>query len=145
MLLKLIVNSTQVSDLFQCQIKYAFVHAQRSSIDVHIFPIIKLRNYMVPGQKNLKHYIIINIKNDLHDYHVFSLTFTSFKKSWNFVIIVVTCEANCIGSLIGWQAQVNLEIVDRSRRSHEFHWYFFWKFWIQSLVKNLFACMHRPT
>ena len=33
MLLKLIVKDTQVSDLFQCQIKY--VHAKRSSIDVH--------------------------------------------------------------------------------------------------------------
>ena len=37
MLLKLIVNGTQVSYLFQCQtiIYYAFVHASRSSIDVH--------------------------------------------------------------------------------------------------------------
>ena len=26
-LLQLIVKATQVSDLFQCQIKYAFVHA----------------------------------------------------------------------------------------------------------------------
>ena len=34
-LLKLIVKGTQVSDLFQCQIKYAFVHAQLSRIDVH--------------------------------------------------------------------------------------------------------------
>ena len=35
MLLKLIVNGTQVLDLFQCQIKYAFVQAYHSSIDVH--------------------------------------------------------------------------------------------------------------
>ena len=35
MLLKLFVNGTHVSDLFQCQIKYAFVHAKRFSIDVH--------------------------------------------------------------------------------------------------------------
>ena len=34
-LTKLIVKGTQVSDLFQCQIKYAFVHAYLSSIDVH--------------------------------------------------------------------------------------------------------------
>ena len=34
-LLKLIVEGTQVSDLFQCQNKYAFVHAYFSSIDVH--------------------------------------------------------------------------------------------------------------
>ena len=34
-LLKLIVKGTQVSDLFQCQIKYAFVHAKLFSIDVH--------------------------------------------------------------------------------------------------------------
>ena len=34
-LLKLIVKGTQVSDLFQCQIKYAFVHAKLSSINVH--------------------------------------------------------------------------------------------------------------
>ena len=35
MLLKLNINGTQVSDLFQCLIKYAFVHAKHSSIDVH--------------------------------------------------------------------------------------------------------------
>ena len=35
MLLKRIVNGTQVSDLFQCQIKYAFVNAKHSSVDVH--------------------------------------------------------------------------------------------------------------
>ena len=34
-LLKLIVKGAQVSDLFQCQIKYAFVHAYLTSIDVH--------------------------------------------------------------------------------------------------------------
>ena len=34
-LLKLIVKGTQVSDVFQCQIKYAFVHVYLSSIDVH--------------------------------------------------------------------------------------------------------------
>ena len=34
-LLKLIVKGTQVLDLFQCQIKYAFVDAQLSSINVH--------------------------------------------------------------------------------------------------------------
>ena len=34
-LLKLIVKGTQVSDLFQCQIKYAFVHVKFSSIDVY--------------------------------------------------------------------------------------------------------------
>ena len=33
--LKLIVKGTQVSDLFQCQIKYAFAHTLLSSIDVH--------------------------------------------------------------------------------------------------------------
>ena len=35
MLLKLIVNDAQVSDLFQCQIKYAIVHAERSIIYIH--------------------------------------------------------------------------------------------------------------
>ena len=35
MLLKLIVNGTQVSNLFHCQIIHAFVHAEHSSIDVH--------------------------------------------------------------------------------------------------------------
>ena len=34
-LLELIVEDTRVSDLFQCQIRYAFVHAQLSSIDVY--------------------------------------------------------------------------------------------------------------
>ena len=34
-LLKLIVKGTKISDLFQCQIKYAFVHAWLTSIDVH--------------------------------------------------------------------------------------------------------------
>ena len=34
-LLQLIVKGTQVSDVFQCQIKYVFVHAWLSSIDVH--------------------------------------------------------------------------------------------------------------
>ena len=32
-LLKL--TGTQVSNLFQCQVKYAFLHAKLSSIDVH--------------------------------------------------------------------------------------------------------------
>ena len=34
-LLKLIVKGTQVSDLFQCQIKYASVHTYPPIIDVH--------------------------------------------------------------------------------------------------------------
>ena len=33
--IKLIVKGTQVSDLFQCQIKYAFVHVKLYNIDVH--------------------------------------------------------------------------------------------------------------
>ena len=51
MLLKLIVNGTQVSVLFQCQIKYAFFYMHSILVSMFImFPIIKLRNYMVPGQ-----------------------------------------------------------------------------------------------
>ena len=42
-LLKLIVKGTQVSDWFQCQIKYAFVHAYLSSIDVHYVSNNKIR------------------------------------------------------------------------------------------------------
>ena len=49
-LLLLIVKATQVSDLFQCQIKYAFVHAYLFIIDVYNILIIQLRNYMVPEQ-----------------------------------------------------------------------------------------------
>ena len=37
-LLKLIVKGTRVSGLFQCQIRYAFVHAWLSSIDAHYRP-----------------------------------------------------------------------------------------------------------
>ena len=43
------VIGTQVSDLFQCQIKYAFIHAKHLVIMFIMFPIIKLRNYTVPG------------------------------------------------------------------------------------------------
>ena len=49
-LLKMIVKATQVSDLFQCQIKYAFVHAKLFISDVYNILIVKLRNYMVPEQ-----------------------------------------------------------------------------------------------
>ena len=34
-LILLIVKATQVSDLFQCQIRYAFVHAKLLIIDVY--------------------------------------------------------------------------------------------------------------
>ena len=57
MLLKLIVNGSQVSDLY--------------------------------------------VKNDLHVYHVFTLTVSGFKKSRNFVSIQRTRETNFIGSIIG--------------------------------------------
>ena len=41
-----------------------------------MFPIIKIENYMVPGQKQATiNFIIINVKTDLHVYHVFSLLF----------------------------------------------------------------------
>ena len=57
MLLKLIVNGTHVPDLFQCQIKYAFVHAYRSSIDVHnVFnnEIEKLNGSQTKQASNIK-------------------------------------------------------------------------------------------
>ena len=47
MLLKLIVNGTHVSDLFQCQIKCMAFYIVSMFI---MFPLIKLRNYMVLGQ-----------------------------------------------------------------------------------------------
>ena len=46
-LLKLIVKGTQVSDLFQWQIKCAFVHAYLSSIDVHYFSNNKINKLHV--------------------------------------------------------------------------------------------------
>ena len=49
-LLKLIVKGTQVSNLFQCQIKYAFCMHRFLLLMFIMFPIIKLRNYMVAGQ-----------------------------------------------------------------------------------------------
>ena len=50
-LLLLIVKATQVSDLFQCQIKimHLYTHSFLLSMFI-IFLIIKLRNYMVPEQ-----------------------------------------------------------------------------------------------
>ena len=49
-LLNLIVNGTQVSDLLQCQLNMLlYMHSVLVSMFI-MFPIIKLRNYMVPGQ-----------------------------------------------------------------------------------------------
>ena len=49
-LLKLIVKGTQVSDLFQCQIKYHLYMHSFLVLMFIMFPIIKLRNNMVAGQ-----------------------------------------------------------------------------------------------
>ena len=56
-LLKLIFKATQVSDLFQCQIKYAFVHAYLFIIDVYnIFnnKIAKLNGSRTKLASNIK-------------------------------------------------------------------------------------------
>ena len=53
MLLKLRVNGTHASDLSHCQTKCAFVHVYMYSILVSMFimfPVIELRNCMVPEQ-----------------------------------------------------------------------------------------------
>ena len=47
------------------------------------------------------------------NYYVSSLTVTGFKNSRNFVSIGRTGEANFIGSIIGWQEQEHMGIVDR--------------------------------
>ena len=64
-----------------------------------IFLLINLRNYQ--DKTSLKNKIMINVKNDLHVYNVFSCTVTGFKTSRNFASIQRTCEANYIGSIIG--------------------------------------------
>ena len=79
-LLKLIVKGTQVKDSFQCQIKYAFVHAELSSIDVHNVSnnrIKKLHGWRTKPASNIKSWLMS--KYDLHVYHVFYSTVTGFK------------------------------------------------------------------
>ena len=56
-LLKLIVKGTQVLDLFQCQIKYAFAHAKLSSVNVHYVSnnkIKKLHGCRIKPALNIK-------------------------------------------------------------------------------------------
>ena len=79
---KLIVNGvTQVSDCFNVKLNMLFyMHSILVSMFI-MFPIIKLRNYMVSGQNKPQTVIIINIKNGLHVYHVFSLTVTVSNKT----------------------------------------------------------------
>ena len=51
MLLKMIVNGTQVSDLFNVKLNMLlYMHSILVSMLI-MFLIIKLRNYIVPGQK----------------------------------------------------------------------------------------------
>ena len=78
-------------------------------------------------------------KNDLHVYNVFSCIVTGFKKSRNFLSIQMTCEANFIGSIIGWQGQKHIEIVDALWHTREFQLYFLEKFYFKILLKN---CVH---
>ena len=81
-------------------------------------------------------------KNDLHVYNVFSCTVTSFKKSRNFLSIQKTCEANVIGSIIGWQGQEHIEIVDAIWHTHEFQLYFLENFYFKILLKNyVYVCI----
>ena len=56
-LLKLIVKATQVSDLFQCQIKYAFVHAKLFII--HIYNIFNSKITKLHGSRTK---LALNIK-----------------------------------------------------------------------------------
>ena len=54
MLLILIVNGTDASDLFQCQLNMRlYMHSILVSMII-MFLLIKLRNYMVPGQNKLQ-------------------------------------------------------------------------------------------
>ena len=78
-------------------------------------------------------------KNDLHVYNAFSCTVTGFKKSRNFANIQRTCVAYFIGSIIGWQGQEHIEIVDAIWHTHEFHLYIFENFNFKILLKN---CVH---
>ena len=48
--LKLIVKGTHVSDLFQCQLNMHLYMDSFLVLMLIMFPIIKLRNYMVAGQ-----------------------------------------------------------------------------------------------
>ena len=101
-LLKLIVKGTQGSNLFQYQIKYAFVHAWLSSIDIHYVSnnkIKKLHGCMTNPALMIKLWLMS--KDDLHVYHVFYSTVTGFKKSRNFASIQRTLVTNFIGSIIG--------------------------------------------
>ena len=79
-------------------------------------------------------------KNDLHVYNVLSCTVTGFKKSRNFLSMQKTCEANFIGSIIGWQGQEHIEIVDAIWHTREFQLYFLENFYFKILIKKI-VCM----
>ena len=79
MLLKPIVNGTHVSDLFQCQIKYAFVHAKRSSIHVHNISNNKIENLNGSRTKQASNIKLLSMSNMTYMYILFSYAVTGFK------------------------------------------------------------------
>ena len=82
MLLKLIVNGTHVSNLFHCQIKYAFVHAYYSSIDVYNVSNNRIEKLLGPTTKQAPDIKLLLMSKMTYDvYHVLSLTVTGFKNS----------------------------------------------------------------
>ena len=59
----------------------------------------------------------------------FSALLPVSKKSRNFASIQNTCEANFIGSILGWQGQEHIKIVDAILHTHEFYLYFLENFY----------------
>ena len=80
---------------------FLYMHNILVSMFIIIFPIIRLRNYMVPGQNKPQTLIIINVKMTYMYIMCFSSVLPVLKKSQNFFSIQETCEANFIGSIIG--------------------------------------------